>query len=215
MTKKIFVTATNTNVGKTHVTCLLMEEAARRGFRPAAFKPIETGVEDDNPLDGSLLLETMQKLNPATHSLTTDEIVPYRFELPAAPYIAKGDTDISLEVIEKQIGNIESFCDILFIEGAGGLMVPIEKELFMIDLPNRLGAHTLLVSPSRLGSINDTLLSMEALTSRGIDFTLAINLYEERESFAHVTQPFYRETQMAYHLLPQGIERLFEHLINR
>jgi dethiobiotin synthetase len=213
MAKKIFVTATNTNVGKTHVTRVLMEEAAKKGLRPGAFKPIETGVEEGIPADGTLLLDMMQRLNPRMKSIGLEEVVPYRFSLPAAPYVAKGDRPIDWALIETQMRKIEKECDILFIEGAGGLMVPIEKDCFMIDLPRRFHAHTLLVSPSRLGSINDTLLSMEALLMRGIAFDLAINLHEDRESFAEVTLPFYKKSGIPFSLLPEASGTLLEKLL--
>jgi len=91
MPLKIFVTATNTDIGKTHTTLLLMEEAAKRGLRPLAFKPVETGVTGGVAPDGSRLLEASKRLNPDAASLRLEDIVPYRFELPAAPIVAKGN----------------------------------------------------------------------------------------------------------------------------
>ena len=93
---KIFVTATNTNIGKTYTAIALMKEIVKFGLRPAAFKPIETGVLDGKPADGTILLKTMQELNPSTSKLTIDDVVPIQFELPAAPYVAKKDKTISL-----------------------------------------------------------------------------------------------------------------------
>ncbi|MFA7091631.1 MAG: dethiobiotin synthase, partial [Arcobacteraceae bacterium] len=83
------------------------------------------------------------------------------------------------------------FCDILIIEGAGGLMVPILKEYFMIDLIQELNAKAILIVPSNLGSINDTLLSMEALKNRNITFDWYVNLYKDKEEFSKITLPFY------------------------
>jgi len=212
---KIFITATNTNIGKTHSTIALMKEAAKQGLRPAAFKPIETGVSGGKPADGTTLLKTMQELNPSTTELTIDDIVPIQFELPAAPYVAKGNKIISFDLIKKKLQKIEKTCDILFIEGAGGLLVPIEDDLFMIDLPAIFKVdRTLLISPSRLGSINDTLLSMEALKRREIDFDLAINLYEDRESFEKVTLPYYKKTVVNHYLFPQDLSKLISDFRN-
>ncbi|WP_456382972.1 dethiobiotin synthase [Hydrogenimonas sp.] len=205
------MTGTNTGVGKTHTTLLLMEESAKRGFRPAAIKPMETGVTEGNPADGTALLRAMHRLNPQTHTLTIDDVVPYRFELPAAPYVAKGDTIISYDHLEKCIERVGSICDILFIEGAGGPMVPIDENTFMIDLPIRFRAHTLLISPSRLGSINDTLLSMEALKRRNISFDLIVNLYEEAETFREITLPYYEKAGILHTIVPLHIERFFTH----
>ena len=209
MTIKIFVTATNTNIGKTYTTVALMKEAAKQGLRPGAFKPIETGVLDGKPADGTTLLKTMQELNPSANELTIDDVVPIQFELPAAPYVAKGDKTISFNLIQEKLQKIEKVCDILFIEGAGGLLVPIEDDLFMIDLPAIFKVDkTLLISPSRLGSINDTLLSMEALKRREIDSDLAINLYEDCESFEEVTLPYYKKAGVSYYLLPSDLSKL-------
>jgi dethiobiotin synthetase len=209
MSIKIFVTATNTNIGKTYTTVALMKEAVKQGLRPGAFKPIETGVLNGKPADGTTLLQTMQELNPSANKLTIDDVVPIQFELPAAPYVAKGDKTISFDLIQEKLQKLEKVCDILFIEGAGGLLVPIEDDLFMIDLPAIFKVdQTLLISPSRLGSINDTLLSIEALKRREIDFNLAINLYEDRESFEEVTLPYYKRAGVNHYLLPQDLDKL-------
>ncbi|WP_457592184.1 dethiobiotin synthase [Hydrogenimonas sp.] len=205
MAIRIFVTATNTDVGKTYTTLGLMEEAARQGLRPAALKPIETGVKEGVPADGSALLTAMQRLNPAASALGLEDVVPIRFELPAAPYVAKGEAPLTLEPVYTAIEKIEPLCDILFIEGAGGLLVPIEKGLYMIDLPARIGAHTLLIAPSSLGSINDSLLSMEALKARSIPFDFLINLYKDAQRFATVTRPFYEKEEIAFALLPEAL----------
>ncbi|WOE70372.1 dethiobiotin synthase [Hydrogenimonas thermophila] len=215
MTIKIFVTATNTNIGKTYTTVALMQEAAKQGLRPAGFKPIETGVLNGKPADGTILLKTMQELNPSANELTIDDVVPIQFELPAAPYVAKGNKTISFDLIKEKLKKIEKVCDILFIEGAGGLLVPIEDNLFMIDLPAIFKVdRTLLISPSRLGSINDTLLSMEALTRREINFDLAINLYEDYESFEEVTLPYYKKAGESFYLLPRDLSKLISTFSN-
>ncbi|WP_201352534.1 dethiobiotin synthase [Hydrogenimonas urashimensis] len=212
---RIFVTATNTAVGKTYTTCRLMEKAYQKGWVPAAIKPIETGVGREGPADGRLLLQTMKKLNPSTRAMVLEEIVPYRFSMPASPFVAKKEKSVSMDRIQERIERLASSCDILFIEGAGGLMVPIDERTFMIDLPKRFGARTLLLGPSRLGSINDTLLSMEALRSREIAFDLAINLYEEAESFETITRPFYRAQKIAHYLFPKEIDRYLDDLIGQ
>ena len=189
---KLFVTATNTGIGKTYTTLRCMEIVKEFGLDPAAIKPIETGAAQVCP-DGSKLLRKSQDLNQNLNDITIDDVVPYRFELPAAPYVAKKDAPIDIDTILRKIENMEKRCDILFIEGAGGLMVPIEKDFFMIDLIKASGAKALLVTPSRLGCINDTLLSQEALERRGIEYEWYVNLYEDRDSFFEVTYPFYKE----------------------
>ena len=191
MTKRIFITATNTNIGKTYATALLLKEFAAMGSRVGVFKPIETGVED-TPLDGKKLFDLAKELNPSLEALDLDTIVPYQFRLPAAPYVAKKEVTISLEYLTEKLHAIEEYCDIVLIEGAGGLMVPVEDDLFMVDFISYFKASVLLVVPSRLGSINDTLLSRHLLESKNIPYTWAINLYEDKENFEEVTAPFYK-----------------------
>ncbi|WP_353661936.1 dethiobiotin synthase [Hydrogenimonas sp. SS33] len=213
MPLKLFVTATNTDVGKTHTTLLLMEEAAKRGLRPLAFKPVETGVSGGMAPDGSRLLEAAKRLNPDAAPLRLEQIVPYRFELPAAPFVAKGRTHISLNKIEAAMESLLPLCDILFVEGAGGLMVPLEENLFIVDLPLRLKLPVLLVTPGRLGSINDTLLSLEALQRRCIEPTVAVNLKEgEKEAFESVTKPYYESVGFRYLRLPEEAPALLDRL---
>lgn len=192
MSKRIFITATNTDIGKTYATSLLLEEFASRGHRVGVFKPIETGV-DKEPLDGKKLFDLAKRLNPELSCLTLDTIVPYQFSLPAAPYVAKKEQKIEINILEEKLQEIEKYCDIVLIEGAGGLMVPVEKDLFMIDFISIFKTSTLLICPSRLGSINDTLLSRHLLESKSIPYTWAINIYEDKDSFESVTAPFYQK----------------------
>jgi len=126
-----------------------------------------------------------------------DEIVLYQFTLPAAPFVAKNKEKISIKKIFKQASKLLEKCDILIIEGAGGLMVPIKKNYFMIDLiqefQKNFNAQAILITPSNLGTINDTMLSIEALQHRKIKYKWYINLYKDKESFKTVTLPFYKE----------------------
>ncbi len=191
MKKRIFVTATNTNIGKTYATSLLLQELASTGLKVGVFKPIETGVENE-PLDGKKLFDLAVSLNPALNVLGLDTIVPYQFKLPAAPIVAKEAVKIDLAYLSQKLSLIEELCDVVLIEGAGGLMVPVEKDLFMVDFIAYFKASVLLVSPSKLGSINDTLLSQYLLESKNIAYTWAINIYEDKDTFAQVTAPFYK-----------------------
>ncbi|MCD4757670.1 MAG: dethiobiotin synthase [Arcobacteraceae bacterium] len=100
-------------------------------------------------------------------------------------------------VLTTKAKNLLNYCDVLIVEGAGGLMVPIEKNYFMIDLikefQKQLNAKTILISPSNLGSINDTMLSQTLLKNYNINYEWYINLYKDKESFETVTLPFYKE----------------------
>ena len=203
--KLLFITATNTNIGKTYATLKLIEEFSKQGILVGVCKPIETGVTHE-PIDAKLLLETVQKYNKNFKALNPTDITAYTFKLPAAPFCADHKKVIKIETIKKKIVELQKLCDLLIIEGAGGLMVPITAEYKMIDLIQELETTTLLVTPSKLGCINDTLLSIEALTSRNIPFEWTVNLFEDRIEFKEVTQPFYDEIFPKWWMLDEGLE---------
>jgi dethiobiotin synthetase len=188
MKKNIFVSATNTDVGKTYSCGKLLEHYAKKGFKVGYFKPFETGVVDF-PLDGVKMLNLVKTLNPS-FDVTINDVVPYQFKLPAAPYVAKENTIIDIEFLKEKKKFLEQFCDVLIIEGAGGLMVPIKKDLFIIDLIKIFDCEAILITSSKLGGINDTLLSINALKAKNIDFKFYINLYQDIESFEKVSKPF-------------------------
>ena len=169
------------------------------------YKPIETGVEDI-PSDAKLLLECCQKHNPDISHLTPTNITAYTFELPAAPFSADTERTIEVSKIVSKFEELSKLCDLLLIEGAGGLMVPITKSLYMIDLIEIFEADTLLVTPSRLGCINETLLSMQALESRDISFDWCVNLYEDREAFDSTTKPFYDTMFSSWWSVENGLD---------
>ena len=186
--KSLFITATNTDVGKTYASEKFLKYFAKAGLKVGYFKPFETGVVDF-PLDGNKMLELVKKLNPS-FNVTINDVVPYQFKLPAAPYVAKENTIIDIEFLKEKKKYLKQFCDLLIVEGAGGLMVPIEKDLFIIDLIKEFDCEAILITPSKLGCINDTLLSINALKAKNIDFEFYINLYQDINSFEKVSKPF-------------------------
>ncbi len=190
MKEVYFVTATNTDVGKSHACEVFLKKFAAQGKKVGYFKPIETGVTDQ-PLDGNRLLNIAKELN-LEFDLSIDDVVPFQYELPAAPFVASRGETINIEKIKEKKDFLLNFCDVLIIEGAGGLMVPVNKDFFMIDLIKELGCKAFLICPSSLGSINDTMLSQRALKDYNIDFEWYINLYKDKKSFEKVTLPFYK-----------------------
>lgn len=191
LNKSIFISATNTDVGKTYACEKFIKALSKKGLKVGYFKPCETGV-NDIPLDGGKMLNLVQELNP-DFKASINDVVPYQFKLPAAPYVSKKNTYIDIEILKEKKKYLESMCDVLIIEGAGGLMVPIEKDLFIIDLIKIFESEAILITPSKLGCINDTLLSIEALKSRNIDFEFYINIYEDKDSFEEVSLPFIKD----------------------
>ena len=188
---RVFVTATNTDVGKTFASETILKHYAKKGSRVGYFKPCETGVTD-YALDGTKMLTLVKELN-SDFKADINDVVPYQFRLPAAPYVAKGEQNIDFEFLKDKINYLETMCDFLVIEGAGGLMVPILEDLYMIDLIEIFEAKPILIAPSKLGCINDILLSVEALRNRTLEFELYINLFQDKESFDEVSKPFLQD----------------------
>jgi len=187
-----FITATNTDIGKTKASEIFLKSYAKQGKSVGYFKPIETGV-NNIPKDATSMFELVKTLNPKFKQLTINDIVPYQFELPASPYVAKENCEISIDFIKQNITYLHNFCDVLIIEGAGGLLVPISDNYFMKDLIKDINPNnTFLIVPSHLGSINDTLLSINLLKQENIKYTWYINLYKDKNEFEKITLPFYK-----------------------
>ncbi len=211
--KPIFITATNTNVGKTYATLSLLEALSQRGLKVGVMKPIETGVVGI-PHDASLLFETAKSYHPELASLKLKEIAPYQFELPAAPYVAKGRKRVSAELLESAYAKIEALCDIVLIEGAGGLLVPIEDDLYMYDFIRLFGARTLLVGHDQLGCINDILLNLHLLDALGVDdYEWCINFRENKENFYTTTYPFFQKLFGQVLSLQEDREKIIDSLV--
>ncbi|MGC8925945.1 MAG: dethiobiotin synthase [Calditerrivibrio sp.] len=167
MSKLIFITGIDTGVGKTYATGLIAKGLINMGFKTITMKPIQTGCDnfsediiEHRKLSGSEL--TPYDLDKITS--------PYIFKYPASPHLSAKleNKKIDINVIVKNIELLQNNFDYILIEGAGGLMVPINDSFLMIDLIKKINADTILVSTPKLGSINHTLLSIEALTSRNI-----------------------------------------------
>ena len=188
--QSLFITATGTNVGKTYTTLKLIKALASKGLKVGVYKPIETGVTTNAP-DATMLLKACQEVNNNFKELNPLDITAYTFPLPSAPFCADRKNTIKIEKIIEKYHNLSKLCDILLVEGAGGLLVPITKNYTMIDLIKELNIKTLLVTPSSLGCINNTMLSIEALKKRNINFDWCVNLYEDKADFNKVTKPYY------------------------
>jgi dethiobiotin synthetase len=212
MAKRIFITATNTDIGKTHATKLLLCAYAKMGYKVAAFKPIETGVVSE-PEDGSALLSLIQELNPLTHALHVSDIVPIQFQLPAAPYVASGAQCIDKDKLLKALEKLESLCDIIIIEGAGGLYVPVDKTTMMIDLIRFFEAKALLVTHCKLGCINDTLLSIKALEMNNISYEWALNCKDDKGGFKRVSLPYFSDTFDTVYSINDTLDEVAKKLI--
>jgi dethiobiotin synthetase len=151
--RKIFVTGIGTDVGKTVVSAVLVQ-----ALKADYWKPIQTGMEFGTDS------ERIKKLTSNSQSVFHPE--KYCFKAPIAPHAsAKAENmRIDFESINPPETN-----NTLIIEGAGGLMVPLNSTYFIIDLINKFNAEAILVVQNYLGSINHTLLSIEAMKNRNIN----------------------------------------------
>jgi len=161
----VFVTGTDTGVGKTFVSCALARGLRARGVDIGVMKPAETGVGAAGPLDAHTLREA------ACVDDALELVCPQAFAMPAAPTVAAAaeGRKVDLDAILDAAATLAARHEFLLIEGAGGLRVPLCDGLDMADFAARLGLPILLVARAALGTINHTLLSLEAAEQRGLE----------------------------------------------
>ena len=155
----VFITGTDTGVGKTLLTGLLLQHLRRKGCHALAMKPFCCGGRAD-----AQLLHAVQD-----GELNLDEINPFFFEEPVAPLVAARAHHLSIrmEEVVRRIAHAATRCERLLIEGAGGLLVPLGEGYGVADLIAKLNCQVIVVSPNRLGTINHTVLTLRTLQPIG------------------------------------------------
>lgn len=177
----IFVSGIDTGVGKSFATGYIAKEWNAKGIRTITQKFIQTGNEDI-----SEDIEIHRKI-AGTGFLPEDEsklTMPEIFSYPCSPHLAAeiDGRPIDFSKIEKAAEILAGQYDRVLQEGAGGLMVPLTRDLLTIDYVSDRQLPLILVTSGKLGSINHTLLSLEAIKSRGIRLhSLVFNMYPEEE----------------------------------
>ena len=176
-----FVSGIDTGIGKTYTTGYLAKLWFEQGQNVITQKLIQTG-NDDISEDIEMHREIMGRgwFAEDESKLTMPEIFSY----PASPHLATqiDGRDIDFEKIENATQQLADKFDVVLLEGAGGLMVPLTTELVTIDYLVEKNYPIILVSSGRLGSINHTLLSLEAIQQRGLNlFAMAYNLKDESQ----------------------------------
>lgn len=156
----IFVTGTDTGVGKTVVTGLLLAHLRARAASVAALKPFCSGGRGD-----AFLLAELQE------SLPIDTINPYCYAAPLAPMVAARQENkrVSLREVKSWIRRASRGFEIVLVEGAGGLLVPLCEDGSVLDLMRALRGEALVVAANRLGTINHTLLTLRVLKAAGVN----------------------------------------------
>jgi len=164
----LFVTGTDTDVGKTRISVALMRLLAESGYRVAGMKPIASGC-DVTP-EGLRNDDAVQLSQQATVNLPYDLINPYAFEPAIAPHIAaeQAGIRIKVDVIQQHFEQIKQQADSVVVEGAGGWLVPINRTSTLAGVAVRLDLPVVLVIGIRLGCINHALLTVEAINQCGL-----------------------------------------------
>ncbi len=170
MGKAIFITGTDTGVGKTLITGGIAAALRRRGIDVGMMKPAESGCPRQH---GQLVPQDAVFLRQMAGVQDDLKLInPYALEKPLAPGMAAELEGINIEIgtIREAFDRLCSRHELLLVEGAGGLLVPLNSRLFIADLPRELGnVPVLLVVRDRLGTINHTLLSLHYAQTKGID----------------------------------------------
>lgn len=189
MTPGVFVTGTDTGVGKTAVAAGLLEVLTERGVDARALKPVETGwpPEADWPRDAACLAHAA-----AREDIDREDVCPIAYEEPLAPSVAArraGET-IDLARLDEAVDQARAESELVLIEGAGGLLVPVTEQATMADLAARWQLPVLIVARSGLGTLNHTALTVHAARAHGLDVLgLVLNRWPEDPDTATRTNP--------------------------
>ncbi len=164
----VFITGTDTGVGKTFVAAALAALLRGRGYRIGVMKPAETGCPER---DGKLIPEDAVRLRDAAGSAEPiEKICPYRLPEPLAPSLAaeRAGVRIDIEHLLALYRELSTNCDLTLVEGAGGLMVPLLASFTYADLARVMKLPLLVVAANRLGAINHLLLTLEHASCKGL-----------------------------------------------
>ncbi len=165
MSKRIFITGTGTGVGKTAIGRALVRAARNRGIDAVAVKPVESGVVNPCESDAYLLAKAAMREN------RNEKNCLYSFSKPVSPHLAAEYENriINPNTVCEFLRDWTSKSDLVLAEGAGGLLVPLGAGVLFVDIVVEIGFEILVVAPNILGTINTTLLTIEACKSRGLN----------------------------------------------
>jgi dethiobiotin synthetase len=166
--KGLFITGTDTGVGKTVATLALMRFFQSRGLNVVGMKPVATGAlwRDGRWVNEDAL--ALQRAGSVT--LDYEQVNPYLFEPPASPHIAaiKAGCEIDLRRIVQIYRELEEWADLVLVEGIGGWLVPLNERERVADLARALNVPVVLVVGLRLGCLNHALLTGAAIATGGV-----------------------------------------------
>lgn len=165
MAPDVFVTGTGTEVGKTVVAATIARSLADEGKRVAVFKPAVTGLDEGVETDHALLRRA------SGSEQSDEEIAPYRYGPPASPHLAAAlaGEEIDPERLRQAAAMAAEGAEAIVCEGVGGLLVPLSPGYLVRDLAADLGYPLVVVAGPGLGTINHTLLTLEAARAAGLE----------------------------------------------
>ncbi len=168
MTSCLFITGSDTGVGKTFVTAGLTRELVARKLNAIPFKPVQTGVVPEDASKGDLAV--CLAASGLTGRFAPADLTAYFFPTACSPHLAASvaGTSIDVPLLVKTILGLGATHDHVLVEGAGGVMVPLSEDLSTLDLMQAIGSPVLLVVDNKLGAINHALLSVSAIRGAGL-----------------------------------------------
>ncbi|MFH1146326.1 MAG: dethiobiotin synthase [Pseudomonadota bacterium] len=184
----LFITGTDTAVGKTVVTGILAWLYDQTGIKVGIEKPVVTGVSLSTPGFSSPDLDFFKDIIPNIRGPVTS----YRFEPAVSPHLAAAMAGVSIDParIESDHHELLQACDAVLVEGAGGILVPLNETCFMSDLALRLRLPIIIVSRPSLGTINHTLLTVECARNKGLQIAgIIIDDYPPEPNPAELDNP--------------------------
>lgn len=163
----LFITGTDTDAGKTEVSLGLMAALQQRGLSVLGMKPIASGGRAS--AQGLRCDDAERLLAQGSHLVPYETVNPYAFEPPIAPHIAAGEAGVEVGIgrIRAAYRELAAQADWVVVEGVGGWLVPLSPSLAVCDLPRAFDIPVVLVIGLRLGCLNHSLLTVEAIRSRG------------------------------------------------
>jgi dethiobiotin synthetase len=164
MASGLFVTGTDTSVGKTLIACALLQAITSAGRSSVGMKPVAAGREDGRFHDVEALVAAGSVRAPA------NLVNPYAFEPPIAPHIAARQAGVAIDIVTivHAYEALSRLADVVVVEGAGGFMIPLNAGQTSADLARELGLPVVLVVGMRLGCLNHALLTQQAIADCGL-----------------------------------------------
>lgn len=204
-----FVTGIDTNVGKTAATGFIARELSDQGINVITQKMIQTGCIDES----EDIVEHRRIMNIPLSDVDKDGTTcPYIFTYPCSPHLASkiDNRIIDIQTIDLATEKLAKQFDVVLLEGAGGIMVPVTDEYLTLDYMQDKGYPVILVTSGKLGSINHTLMTLELIRQRGLDIAMLVyNLYPKADEVIEVDTMNYLKRYMSKYF-PNAIFKILD-----